>query len=225
MPSFAEIKAKLPSFLNITDSSNISKLVEVIFTELQTLDVKLIEIQTNRDIDTAFGNGLDKIGVNIGLTRDGLEDEDYREKLKETQALNRADGTIDNMISILQTQFEVENIADVIIEEQGDAKIRVSIPLENAVRPNIETTFELGEIGEVDFNLGLSDADQTFGGILGGFTITPTSFDAYISIVNKIRAAGVKAIIVVTGTFTLDDEDFGLSDSDGTVGGTLGGVV
>lgn len=228
MSSYVQrVKKRLPSFLNVVNGSNISKLIETLVTELDTTQSQININKNNLDIDQATLNALDKIGTNLDLERKSLSDDDYRLQLKYKIIFLTADGTINKMIEILRSQLEIDNPADIIIEELGDAKIRVTVPIDNAIFPKIETTFEFGNIGDFDQVVGFSDDLETYGGILGGFDYNPSSFNAYIELIDKIKPIGVGAEKAVTGTleFDGDGELHGFSDDDEQIGGIFGGVL
>lgn len=221
------VKSRLPSFLDKTTDSHISKLIETIVDELDTMQAQILSNNVNLDIDQATFNALDKIGTNVNLERRSLDDDNYRLQLKYKIIQYTADGTINKMIEILQAQLEIENPADIIIEELGNAKIRVTVPIENAIFPKIESTFEFGNVGDFDQLVGFSDDGESFGGILGGFDYTPSSFDAYKELIDKIKPIGVGAEKYVDGTLIFDGEGSinGFSDDDEITGGSFGGVV
>lgn len=181
-----EAREKLVSFLNTSDNSNITKLLEVIMTELDNIKVQKEQQEINLDIDFAFDNGLDKIGENIRLERKELNDSQYRVQLKFKQAAYNASGTISNIIVILQSQLNITNIEDIKIEEIDTAHIRIEVPLDNAfilqnyllykelvekikvagvkADTHVTGTFNFDKIG---IN-GFSNIPQTVGGTLGG---------------------------------------------------------
>lgn len=228
MPSYIDrVKKRLPSHLDTEDNSNILKLIETIVTEFDNLQSQ-IDINTNNlDIDQATLFSLDKIGANVDLERKGLNDDNYRIQLKYKITQNTADGTINKIIEILRSQLEIEDPADISIEELGDAKIRVTVPIDNAIFPKIESTFEFGNVDDYDQVTGLSDDSETFGGILGGYDYNPSSFVAYIELIDKIRPCGVNAEKAVIGSLEFDSDGdlHGFSNDTETIGGIFGGVL
>jgi len=188
--NITEAKDRLPSFLNLEDTSNISKMIELMFTELDNLELLYQEIVDNFDIDKATLNGLDKIGANLNLVRNGLTDTDYRNALKGQQAINQADGTLGKIIEILQIQLGILDPTDIELTELGNANIFVEVPIDVALlstfdyykslvdkitsagigsQVSVKGTFRLGTIdGEVDPNKGLGNNLETTGGKLGG---------------------------------------------------------
>lgn len=226
--------AEFPDYLATQGLTNINKLVAVIFQELNNFDGTFAEIERNYDIDQATLNGLDQIGTNLDTPRDGLEDEEYRTRLKIQQARNLADGTFSSIITILQSQLGIDDPSLIIIEELGNANLRIEVPIENAGFERIEGTFVLGGEGEDEFDIstGLADDEEEFGGVLGGIEIDENTFNGYKTLVQAIRAAGVGAEAAVTGSFILGDAgedeidtETGLADGDETFGGLLGGVI
>lgn len=218
---------RLPTFLNTQAESNISKLLNVLLTEFNNVDAQLGDIQNAFDVDRATQNGLDRLGANINVSREGLTDGEYRNRIKERIARNSADGSLNSIITILQNQFDIEDITDIEIEELGNASIRVTIPVADVLTDSVETTFTFGEIDDFDLITGFSDEDEAQGGILGGTVSTDTLFDSYVNLMQEIKASGVSVQTVALGSMGFDGEGAvnGFADAEQTTGGIFGGVV
>jgi len=219
---------KFPDYLDTRDDSNINKLVVVLFEELNNFMGTLDEIETNYDIDRATLDGLDQIGTNLDTARGGLEDEEYRARLKLRQAQNLADGTFSSIISILQSQLGIDDPSLIIIEELGNANLRVEVPIDDVGGGGFEGTFVYGDAGEDEFDVatGYGGFDSDFGGTYGSNLVDEESLEAYKKLVESIVAAGVGTEVAVTGTFVYGGEgedEFDLATGYG--GGTYGGVV
>jgi hypothetical protein len=81
----------------------IEDLICVFAERMQAPDQALIDTRSFRSIDTAFGEQLDRIGAIIGITRKGLDDEEYRIRLRAKAQVIRSRGRPDELLNILTT--------------------------------------------------------------------------------------------------------------------------
>ncbi len=72
----------------------------VYIDQVQGLEDALWQLYTERGVDTAEGAQLDVLGVIVGQDRLGLEDEDYRTRIKVRIRLNRASGIADDIYDV-----------------------------------------------------------------------------------------------------------------------------
>lgn len=82
-------------------SANIVKLVQVIASMKQVIDDAVIGVGKLRTINTATGVYLDNIGEELGVPRNGADDEDYRIVLKIRSYRTQTSGTRDQIIDLL----------------------------------------------------------------------------------------------------------------------------
>lgn len=68
--------------------------------QVQDLEDALWQLYTMRGVDTAEGVQLDVLGVIVGQPRLGLDDEDYRTRIKVRIRLNRASGIADDIYAV-----------------------------------------------------------------------------------------------------------------------------
>jgi len=188
---------RLTSKYNKNSDSNIAKLIEVVTDEIQLLKNSKDDIKAIRDIDQAYGEHLDRIGKNLQQERGQLNDSVYTLLLKGKVARNLADGTINNIIDILNTMLDIENNEVTINRWPNDepASLYIEIPLSPisdagmtrqqflailhrivvaGVRPYTTLNGTLEFSDEADGIIysseeGLSNEDRTTGGYLGGF--------------------------------------------------------
>lgn len=78
---------------------NFTSLAKVIGKRFQILSNDLEDIRAVRDLDTAMGTNLDKLGAIVGQSREGFSDLIYRTLIKAKTAANRSKGTDDDVIN------------------------------------------------------------------------------------------------------------------------------
>jgi len=87
------------------DKPNIVGTLDAFLQETQKVEDLAFEVNSAFDLDTAIGEQLDVIGRLIGETRQGKSDELYRAAIRNRIVANSADGTIDNIISIVKNSL------------------------------------------------------------------------------------------------------------------------
>lgn len=85
------------------DSLNINKMVYIGVDPLQRAEIVASEISKMRDLDTAIGYSLDITGEILGVSRQGLTDDEYRKILRLQTFLNRSCGEPEMLILALKT--------------------------------------------------------------------------------------------------------------------------
>ena len=103
---------------------NIGKLLKIIGEELDELEEVWFELLTDKSLRTAVGKQLDVVGVILNLTRNGMSDEDYRERLRYQIAINASNGTPDELISLTKV---LTNVTTVKLEERFPAEVRLTL--------------------------------------------------------------------------------------------------
>jgi len=68
--------------------------------QIQDIEDALWDLYTKRGVDTAEGAQLDVLGVIVGQPRNGLDDTDYRTRIKVRIRLNRASGIADDIYDV-----------------------------------------------------------------------------------------------------------------------------
>lgn len=111
LPDFVEGgKEFLPSgFLD--DKKNFIALMDVFLERLKTIDVSMVEMAEGRRVVSATGANLDEIGRQMGIERNGLEDNDYRAVLMILSASSRTSGTRAELINSLTQLFGEGNFS------------------------------------------------------------------------------------------------------------------
>ncbi len=71
-------------------------------TQVQEIEAMLFDLLEDRAIDTAIGTQLDGLGVIVGVAREALSDDDYRERLKIQVKINACSGTIEDVLEIFK---------------------------------------------------------------------------------------------------------------------------
>lgn len=96
MIAFSEIVQKLPSILPREDSSVLKRFIQAFQDDVDDLGTRLEDAKTNRFIDQASGDDLERIGAAFGPLgrRAGREDDEYRAYLKSIVQVFKYRGTI-----------------------------------------------------------------------------------------------------------------------------------
>lgn len=100
--------SRLTSFLQ--DSENVKKFLEVCLEEIEELSTALIVLAGQKDIESVEGVWLDFIGSVVGITREGLPDEQYKPKLLLKISVNTANGTHPSTSEILKNFTLSDNV-------------------------------------------------------------------------------------------------------------------
>lgn len=75
------------------DKKNIVTLINIISEQLNDLEEVLAQLNDNRGIDKAQGPQLDVLGIYKNVLRLGLQDEEYRQSIKNQIALDSSNGS------------------------------------------------------------------------------------------------------------------------------------
>lgn len=158
-------------------------IVEALVTPLQDIEDVLLQLKTERWIDSAVGIQLDKIGKIVGLERDyGQEDEDYRLLIKAKIVMNLNQGTPEEIIaaakffigSIFIWYLEVypaavDIFSSTVIPAQNRAKIRGQLKKFLPAGVSLDAFGQFDETNAFVFNggTGFGDVnDPSAGGLL-----------------------------------------------------------
>jgi len=106
---------RLPDHYRKDAQGNVYKFLKIFADKAQEAEDALQTIQDWFDIDQAQGLTLDRIGKDVGQPRFGLNDEDYRKKIKIKIRSNLSGGEIDTLNEI-STVLMGENRFDGIQE-------------------------------------------------------------------------------------------------------------
>lgn len=87
----------VPGFWRQDKESNNHKALELIANTFNDAQAAQNEIYRLWHIDTSYGQGLDDIGKDIGLSRKGMSDDKYRRLLKIKRYLDMSDATIPDL--------------------------------------------------------------------------------------------------------------------------------
>lgn len=166
MTTLANMLARLTYRYNRDPESNIGKLLGIVAGELEELKEALDNTAAYRDIDSAAGATLDRIGYNVQQYRGQASDGIYRILIKSKIARNLSDGSMNTLINVLAVTLDVEP-ETIIIQElwPGEpAAIQVDVPAASL----LAVGFSLTQFGRL---------------------------------VNQIVAGGVRANVLLEGTF------------------------
>lgn len=210
VPAQAGVDAKAPlsSFLGMwfgkpslfaQHETRIMRLFRLVGQEIAQLRGAFAKTGAYRDLDSATGATLDRIGRNVRQFRGALSDETYRVLIKGKIARNLSRGDVNSVKRVLAVTLGVEP-SDIVVEplwaaaipEPAAVVITTSLDaLANAglspkqfaqisqlvvaagvrVQSLFEGTFQFaaGDQPEMDPDTGFADEDQTFGGTLGAW--------------------------------------------------------
>jgi hypothetical protein len=87
------------------DKPNIVGTLDAFLQETQKVEDLAFEVNSAFDLDTAVGGQLDVIGRLVGESRQGKSDELYRAALRNRITANSANGTINNILSIVRNSL------------------------------------------------------------------------------------------------------------------------
>lgn len=182
---------KLPdAYAKSIDSNNykLLQLANLLYTDLKCDLTAILEL---RNLQNAFGKTLDEYGKMAGLSRNGLNDEQYRIKICNQIGRQRSTGNCNDVIILISQMLGVE-IDSFSLTERGNAVISITGLTTNVLEKSgfdikelkniingvlpigvqtddltFDGTFELGETYEFNSGKGFGDIQQTIGGTLG----------------------------------------------------------
>ena len=117
---------KLPGAYSKDPGSNIGRLFQLFAAALGGAEDALRTVELWRDLDSACGTTLDRIGGNFGIARDGVSDSLYRLLIKTKVTALLAGGDVDTIITATSLLFHV-NPTEITLEERFPARIRVIV--------------------------------------------------------------------------------------------------
>jgi hypothetical protein len=202
MFSVKDMLSRFADVFNKNPSSNIGKLIGILYGQMDELNTLLEKVHEWRDIDQAQGTTLDRIGQNVIQPRGVATDEVYRVLLKSKIARNLSKTDMNTIIRVLALALDCD-YKDIQIQEKFSDPNEPEPASLSLIRMPMK---RLNEVG-----------------------MSPRQF---AKIIEKTVAAGVSvAQFELAGTFLLSSiyegiqqDAFGLSDPDMTIGGTLGEV-
>jgi hypothetical protein len=83
------------------DKQNLGAFLSAFTDQIQDAENAAFELIDERTLDAAVGVQLDGLGEIIGLERGGLDDDDYRARLKAQIKINSSSGTINEILEIV----------------------------------------------------------------------------------------------------------------------------
>jgi len=117
-------------FRYIEETDPIYNYLSIFATELQRLDAFINELYDQRFIETATGPELERLGAEVGVTREaGESDEVFRFRVKLGAAVAASDGTADDIADILALAFDDDTLEAITVEHiNGDPLTQFTIP-------------------------------------------------------------------------------------------------
>ncbi len=107
------------------DKPRVAAFLRALMNQIQKLETVLIELYSERALDTAVGVQLDGIGEIIGEDRLGRSDDAYRIGLRGRIRLNLASGTVEDIYGVLDSCLS--GLYGLALEQIFPASILVTI--------------------------------------------------------------------------------------------------
>jgi len=112
----------LPAF----KETNITGVVKSLVSPLQEISDTSYQVAGAYDVRTAVGVQLDSVGKLLNVDREGMTDDEYREKIKARLLINNSKGTSSDFISLLK--LVLGDITFKVIEDpSAPAQVQVII--------------------------------------------------------------------------------------------------
>lgn len=102
---------------SLKERDKVAALVASFLDRCQELEDAAYPIIEQRDIDQAVGHRLERIGQIVNVDRAGRTDDDYRLRIRAEFAILRSNGTIDDIINVLQLLLGMPT-TDILVEQQ-----------------------------------------------------------------------------------------------------------
>lgn len=143
------------------DSAVINSFVEIFVNPIQECELVASQLMKCRDLDTITGDRLDIAGVILGVSRNGLSDEEYRTLLKLWTYLNKSSGEPELLITALRTFAKTSSIH---YAESHPAKVLLEFHSPFQPPSNLRAMLQKLAVGGVKILLSWSnDEDADFG--------------------------------------------------------------
>lgn len=130
-------------------------------TQIQALENVCFEILNELYLDVAVGVWLDRLGAIVGEERSGADDDVYRLRIRARIQLNKSNGTIPDLLSILQLLIDA-NTQSFELRESFPAALRVDIrgPATETNAVQLARILRLAKAGGVNAILIASEAED-----------------------------------------------------------------
>lgn len=106
-------------------------LLQLIGRRARGIDQEATNVAAYRGLDTAYGVGLDRLGVVLELARDGLDDARYRLRLRAAAQARASHGYPDELIAVLLTLLDGA-VTPTVEEHYPAAVVFEAEPIPNA---------------------------------------------------------------------------------------------
>lgn len=109
-----------PDFFDKREGSNLTKVMSLFSSEINTLRDEIEKVDDWKQIDQAQGKVLDKIGEEYGEQRGSLDDDFYRYMIKSKIIQRRMDGSTNQLIDIIHQTLNVPTSQIKVTESRSD---------------------------------------------------------------------------------------------------------
>lgn len=201
----ARALGRLPAYL--ADGQRRREWITAIVEQIQELEDAALAVYAQRHLDVAEGAQLDQLGALVGEPRAGLEDADYRRRIRARIAHNRSQGLVEDVIRI--ARLIVYNAgASITVEQQDVATVVVrvgALATDAAVAADLISFLRTGVAAGVRVLVEYSEAAPadtfTFDGPEGlGF---PTPYNIDLSL---YLGSGYATVVAVRPEHNPDDD-------------------
>lgn len=141
----------------------IEAFVRSIVEPLQDLETAFLQLLTERAINTAVGVQMDVIGRIVGQTRNGLDDDTYRFRLKTRVLINRSEGTREQLIQIMVFAL-LPSVGRIEIRNEYPAAISVALfdlPIDSVLDKELFSFLRQGTAAGVRVTFSSSADDES----------------------------------------------------------------
>lgn len=138
MSLIKEALNKLTDNYRKSKDSNIGKLFQLVFSELDDVKHTFRQIEEWQDIDKAEGIALDQLGKRVGEDRGKKDDETYRKYIKLRILINRSAGEIETLNEVFDVYFDGDfvGLEEGWVNHEEPASIYAEIKPSNAMLPS-----------------------------------------------------------------------------------------
>jgi len=117
--------------------SNIGRLLSLYAEGMTDAEAALNKVDAWRDIEAAAGTTLDRIGMNYGVAREGMDDTYYRLMIQTKIISLLSGGDVDTLIQAVAALLETD-MTDVELRELFPAKVRVALKRRKLTRAQLD---------------------------------------------------------------------------------------
>lgn len=143
----------------------INNLLTIFINQIQSFETALMQVMQNIWIDTAAGVQLDGLGKIVGISRDGLTDDEYRNAIRIQIAINVSNGTPNVVINLLQL-ITGQPVVQLIPQYPASIYLWINV---DTIDPLVTSTLNQILPAGVGFEATIGTSPFVFEGDINGF--------------------------------------------------------